>query len=211
MPAAPALVRNLIDFRQGQIVFLTGPNRGGKTTYLRAVGLNQVLFQAGVFVSAVDAHMTPVDAILTHFPPMEGVEPGGGRLDDEARRMREIFDHATSQSLLLLNEPLTSTAEREALLLATDVLRALRLLGARTVFVTHLHALAEQLDALNAMEPGATVASWVAEVTGDTPTYTIRLGTPTARSHASRIAEQHGITFEQLRSKIEDRTLHIED
>jgi DNA mismatch repair ATPase MutS len=203
MPS-PVLIRNPIDFERGRIIFLTGPNRGGKTTYLRAVGLNQVLFQAGVFVAAAGARMTPADAILTHFPPAEGVEPGGGRLDDEARRMREIFDHATPRSLLLFNEPLTSTAEREALLLATDVLRALRLLGARTIFVTHLHALAEQLDALNLHEDGATVASWVAEVEKGTPTYTIQPGKPLARSHASRIAEQHGITFEQLCLKIQE-------
>lgn len=200
--AAPPLVPNPIDFAQGRVIVLTGPNRGGKTTYLRAVALNQILFQAGVFVAARDAHMSPVDAMLTHFPPLESTEPGGGRLDDEARRVRHMFDHGTARSLLLFNEPLTSTAEREALALATDVVRALRVLGARTIFVTHLHALAERIAALNNEGDGATVASWVAETTDDAPLYTIRPGTPQARSHARRIAEQHGITFDQLKLKI---------
>jgi DNA mismatch repair protein MutS len=204
-PAAPPLVCNLIDFNAGRIAFVTGPNRGGKTTYLRAVGLNQILFQAGVWVAASSACMAPVDAILTHFPPVERVEPGVGRLDDEARRLREIFGRATPSSLLLLNEPLTSTAESEALLLSQDVLRALRLLDARTVFVTHLHTLAEELDAINGTEPGTRVVSWVAEVNGGIPTYIIHPGRPAARSYAQRIAQQHGITFEQLAQQLQDR------
>jgi hypothetical protein len=205
--AAPlaALVRNPIDFSQGRIVVLTGPNRGGKTTYLRAVGLNQVLFQAGLVVAAASAQLAPVDAILTHFPPVEGVEPGVGRLDDEARRLREMFAAATPASLLLFNEPLTSTGEAEAHALAEDVLRALRLLGARTVYVTHLHALAAELPALN-RGPGATVASWVAGVDDSAGrTYRIRPGRPEARSHAATIAEQHGITFTQLARQLAER------
>lgn len=201
----PPLVRNPIDFSAGRIVFLTGPNRGGKTTYLRAVGLNQVLFQAGLFVAASAAQLAPVDAILTHFPPVEGVEPGVGRLDDEARRLREMFAAATPASLLLFNEPLTSTGEGEAQALAEDVLRALRLLGARTVYVTHLHALAAELDTLN-QGPGATVVSWIAGV-DDTAarTYRIRPGQPEARSHAATIAQQHGITFAQLARQLAER------
>lgn len=204
--AAPtAIVTNPIDFDLGRIMFVTGPNRGGKTTYLRAIGLNQILFQAGVFVAAREAQMTPVDAILTHFPPVEGVEPGVGRLDDEARRVRAMFAHATPRSLLLFNEPLTSTGEGEALLLAEDVLRALRLLNARTVYVTHLHALADELAALNAGD-GARIVSWVAGVDETAArTYLIRPGQPSARSHAATIAQQHGITFAQLARQLADR------
>lgn len=200
--AAGAIVRNTIDFEPGRIVVLTGPNRGGKTTYLRAVGINQILFQSGIFVAAAAARMTPADAILTHFPAVEDAEPGGGRLDDEARRLREIFEQATPASLLLFNEPLTSTGEREAYLLGRDVLRALRLLGARTVYVTHLYALAAELSALNT-EPGATIVSWVAGVCDDERrTFEIRPGVPHPSSHAALIARQHGITYEQLAAQV---------
>lgn len=200
--ASPALVLNPIDFEPGAIVFLTGPNRGGKTTYLRAVGLNQILFQAGIFVAAREARMSPVDTILTHFPPVEGVEPGIGRLDDEARRVREIFAHATPASLLLFNEPLTSTGESEAQALAEDILRALRVLGARTVYITHLHALSRELATLN-HGLGATIVSWVAGVDATAGrTYLIRPGVPSSRSYAATIAQQHGITFDQLTQQL---------
>ncbi len=199
------VVPNPIDFEPGAIMFVTGPNRGGKTTYLRAGGLAQAMFQAGIFVAAADAEMAPADAIITHFPALEEQAPGAGRLDDEARRLREMFGRATSESLLLFNEPLTSTGENEALLLAEDVLRALRLLGARAVWVTHLHALAEALESINA-GPGASVVSWVAGVDDEARrTYHIRPGPPLARSHAATIAQQHGITYEQLVRQLEAR------
>ncbi len=200
-----AVVVNSVDFAMGRIVLLTGPNRGGKTTYLRTIALNQVLFQAGGYVAARSAQMAPADAVLTHFPPVEDSEPGGGRLDNEARRLREMFARATPRSLLLFNEPLTSTSEREAHNLASDILRALRLLGARSVFVTHLHSLASDVAALNS-EDGALIVSWVAGVSDDTTrTYRIRPGLPTARSHAATIAEQHGITFQQLSQQLLER------
>ena len=162
-------------------------------------------------MAAASAQLAPVDAILTHFPPVEGVEPGVGRLDDEARRLREMFTAATPASLLLFNEPLTSTGEGEALALAEDVLRALRLLGARTVYVTHLHALVAALDALNA-GPGAIVVSWVAGVgEGAARTYRIRPGQPEARSHAATIAQQHGITFAQLAQRLAERGVVSEE
>ncbi len=201
-----AIVRNPVDFDRGRIVLLTGPNRGGKTTYIRTVGLNQVLFQAGVYVAAADGQMTPVDAILTHFPPVESVEPGGGRLDQEARRLREMFAAATTHSLLLFNEPLTSTSEREAHGLASDVLRALGLLGARAVFVTHLHSLAADLALLNNGAHRAHIVSWVAGVGDDAArTYNIRPGQPATFSHAMTIAQQHGITFAQLAQQLAER------
>lgn len=201
-----AIVRNPVDFDHGAIVLMTGPNRGGKTTYIRTVGLNQVLFQAGMYVGAAAGQMIPADAVLTHFPPVESVEPGGGRLDQEAHRLREMFAVATARSLLLFNEPLTSTSEHEAHRLASDVLRALKLLGARAVFVTHLHTLAADLTLFNNDAQGAQIVSWVAGVGEDAArTYSIRPGQPATFSYAVTIAQQHGITFAQLAQQLAAR------
>ncbi|HLY28059.1 MAG TPA: hypothetical protein VKQ72_17065, partial [Aggregatilineales bacterium] len=59
---------------QGRIAILTGPNSGGKTTYVQAVGLAQVFFQAGLLVPARSARMSPADSILTHFPALESFQ-----------------------------------------------------------------------------------------------------------------------------------------
>src|SRR4029450_7124317 len=67
-----------------RIWILTGPNRGGKTTYTRAVGQAQGLFQAGLFLPAAHARLSPADAVYSHFPVAEGAGRGRGRLDEEA-------------------------------------------------------------------------------------------------------------------------------
>lgn len=205
------LVANDAHFDNGMtILILTGPNRGGKTTFCRALGQAQVLFQAGLFVPADAARLSPVDGIWTHFPLPETDRPGAGRLDEEAQRLRQIFDHATGQSLLLLNEPLTSTSERDALIIATDLVRALRILGAHTLLVTHLHDLARSIPQLNEAATGAKIGSLVAEATragAETRgTFRILPGLPTGRSYAAEIARQHGLTFEQLAAFLSERS-----
>ena len=160
------IVPNVMTFddASARVWILTGPNGAGKTTYTRAVGLAQIMFQAGLYVPARAARLSPVDAIYTHFPSLEQAHLGMGRLDEEAERLAAIFKRATSQSLVLLNETLAGTAASEAEGLARDAVRGLRLLGARAVYVTHLHELAASVDHLNATTPGTSlVGSLVAD------------------------------------------------
>ncbi|MGE3268049.1 MAG: hypothetical protein AB7P40_04835, partial [Chloroflexota bacterium] len=214
-----SIVTNAIAFdgESARIWILTGPNRAGKTTYTRAVGLAQVLFQAGLYVPARSARLSPVDAIYTHFPSLEQAHPGMGRLDEEAERLAGIFRRATPHSLVLLNETLAGTAASEAEALARDALRGLRLLGARAVYVTHLHDLALTVEAINATTPGTSlVGSLVADADDeeDSPdgphhrrTYRIHPGVPRGRSFASDIARRYGISYAQLQVLLQERGL----
>lgn len=120
----------------GRIAILTGPNSGGKTTYVGAVGMAHVLAQAGLFVPADSARLSPVTAILTHFPQLETRQQG--RLAEESARLREVFQHVTQHSLVLLNETFSSTSFGEALYLAQDVICGLRVAGVRAIYATHL-------------------------------------------------------------------------
>jgi DNA mismatch repair ATPase MutS len=198
---------------EARVWILTGPNRGGKTTYIRAAGIAQVLFQAGLHVPARSARLSPVDAIHTHFPSREGATPGEGRLDDEAKRLAGIFAAATPHSLILLNEVLSGTSTLEALGLARDALRGLHLLGARTIYVTHLHDLTAAIDDINRDTEGdGVVGSLVAEI-DDRPevedmarrTFRVHPGRPRGHSYASDIAEQHGISYAQVRRLLKER------
>jgi DNA mismatch repair protein MutS len=214
---SPRMVTNPVTFdrTRGRVWVLTGPNRGGKTTYTRAVGLAQVLFQAGLYVPASSAQLSPVDAIFTHFPTREDIRPGLGRLDAESVRLAAIFRQATPHSLILLNEALAGTSALEALDLARGLVRGLRLLGARAIYVTHLHELASGVDEINATTSGdGTVASLVAGAGDDEDptasrsqrrTYHIRPGAPRGVSFAAEIAEQHGISFTQLAQLLRER------
>lgn len=198
---APVLSDARLD-AAGRIAILTGPNSGGKTTYLRSVGLAQVLFQAGLFVPARHACLSPADAIYTHFPALETRQQG--RLAEEAVRLRDIFQRATDRSFVLFNETFSSTASSEALYLAQDVLCGLRVIGARAIFATHLSELAERIpDMETAVEGDSGFISLVAGVrlTDDgqaVPTFEIAPGQPLGRSYAQDIARRHGISLAQI-------------
>lgn len=187
---------------EGRIGILTGPNSGGKTTYLRGVGLAQVMFQAGLFIPAQYARLSPVDVILTHFPALETRQQG--RLAEEADRLLEIFRQATPHSLVLLNETFSSTASGEALYLAHDLLCALRAIGLRAIYATHLTELADRIDEIESLVEGdsrvfclvAGIA--VAEDGLARPTFQIQRGLPLGRSYAQEIAQQHGISLAQI-------------
>ena len=225
------IVTNDVNFGDdGRIFILTGPNQGGKTTYTQAAGLVQVLCQAGLYVPGSSARISPVDGIYTHFPVEERPSLEAGRLGEEAKRLAEIFTRATRYSLVLLNESLASTSPGEGLYLARDIVRALKLLGARAIFATHLHELAEGLDAFNAAWQGdSRLISLVAGTAGSSAgtvggsagagldsasgaedsalrTYKILPGPALGLSYARDIATRYGISFEQLQQALNART-----
>lgn len=187
---------------QGRIAILTGPNSGGKTTYLQAVGLAHVLFQAGLPIPARSAQLSPVDAIFTHFPALETQQQG--RLAEEAARLRHICLHATEHSLVLMNESLSSTVASEATYLAQDVLCGLRAIGARAIYATHLVDLPARIPEMQeAVQGESALFSLVAGVRLDEageaqPTFRIERGEPHGRGYAREIARRHGISLEQI-------------
>lgn len=195
---------------RGRIIILTGPNQGGKTTYLQAIGQAHVLAQAGLHVPGRRARVSPADAIFTHFPVEERLERGTGRFGDEARRLRAIFEGVTRHSLVLLNETFATTSAGESLYLARDVVRLLRRLGTRAVFTTHLHDLASDLDQLNAGTSGdSDVVSMVAlaapEGEGGAGRFRIVQAPPAGRSYAEQIASRYGIASDQLTALLHER------
>ena len=209
---AGRIVRNGVGFgERGRVFILTGPNQGGKTTYLQAVGLIFVLAQAGLLVPGTSARISPVDGIYSHYPVEEALEKGTGRLGDEAKRLNEVFAQATSHSLILLNETFATTSAGESLYLAQDVVRILRRMGVRAIYATHLHDLAAATDELNATTPGdgqivSLVASPIAAGgDGSHRSYTIQPGPPLGRSYAQEIATRYGVSLEQLTSLLQKR------
>jgi hypothetical protein len=130
------------------LLVITGANGGGKSTLLRAIGTAQLMMQAGMFVAA-DAYRADVrDAVLTHFRREEDPTLERGKLDEELARMSEIVDHVSGRSLVLLNESLSATNEREGSQIAREIVRALLERGVKVAYVTHLYDLAETFHRL---------------------------------------------------------------
>lgn len=186
-----------------RIYILTGPNRGGKTTITQAVGLAFLLAQNGIYVPAGSMKFSPCDNIFTHFPADENDTVDLGRLGEESKRLSEIFDVATRRSLILLNESLATTNVAEGLYIAKDVVRAMRYLGVRSVFNTHMHDLARGLDEINSHTEGdSRIESMVTGVEHGHRSFKVFIAPPQGVSYAKDIAERYGVTFEKIKAKI---------
>jgi len=120
------------------LVIITGANKGGKTTFLRSIGLAQLMMQCGMFVAAESYTANICDSLFTHFRREEDRTMESGKLDEELKRMNEIVDHITPNSLLLFNESFAATNEREGSEIARQIISALFERGIRIFFVTHL-------------------------------------------------------------------------
>ena len=132
-----------------RIYVLTGPNRGGKSVITVATGAAQALCQLGLPVPAKSAKISPVDAIFTHFPEGADDTIDKGRLGEECARLKEIFDAVTPDSMVLLDESLSSTGAYEASYIASEILSGLAVVGCRGIFSTHLHELAAGIADIN--------------------------------------------------------------
>jgi hypothetical protein len=126
------------------LVIITGANSGGKSTFLRSVGLAQLMMQCGLFVTAGSYRANVTHGIFTHFIREEDAGMTSGRLDDELRRMSAIADHIGPHCLMLFNESFAGTNEREGSEIGYQVVRALLDAKVKVFFVTHRFDFAER-------------------------------------------------------------------
>lgn len=201
------IIGNDITFDNEQRIYvMTGPNRGGKTTFTQAVGHCFLLAQAGIYVPATKFNYSPVDNIYTHFPADENETVDLGRLGEESKRLSDIFKVATDKSLLLLNESLATTNVAEGVFIAKDVIKAMAYLGVRSVFNTHMHELAHHLDEYNSDDSyRSKVQSLVTGMKDGNRSFKCEIAPPQGVSYAKDIAEKYGVTYDQIKKNIDNR------
>ncbi|MBQ3416808.1 MAG: hypothetical protein IJH32_03125 [Ruminococcus sp.] len=201
------IITNDLEFNDDHRIFiLTGPNRGGKTIFTQAVGFGVLLAQLGLYVPASEFALSPCDNIFTHFPADENDTVDLGRLGEESQRLSQIFDVATGKSMLLLNESLATTSVAEGLFIAKDVVKAMRYLGCRCIFNTHMHDLARHLDTFNQETEGdSKVESLVTGVYEGHRSFKVSIIPPQGMSYAKDIAEKYGVTYENIKRHIDDK------
>ena len=144
------VVGNDVDAAGKELVVITGANQGGKSTFLRSVGLAQLMLQAGMFVPAESLRATVCTGVFTHFKREEDATMTRGKLDEELHRMSEIADAIAPAGVLLCNESFASTNEREGSEIARQVVRAMVEAEVKVFYVTHLYDLASSLYQLEA-------------------------------------------------------------
>jgi DNA mismatch repair protein MutS len=131
------------------IALITGPNMGGKSTYLRQAALLVVMAQSGCFVPAERMRLGLVDRIYTRIGASDNVARGRSTFMVEMTETAAILNTATAQSLILLDEMGRGTATYDGLSLAWAAVEHLHdNVGARTLFATHYHELTLLADKL---------------------------------------------------------------
>lgn len=199
MEKKETIVNNDLDFDRTHLVYiLTGANRGGKTTVTQAIGLLFALAQGGIYVPADSFSFQPADCIYTHFPADEDKTMDLGRLGEECRRFRQIYSDSTKNSLLLLNETFSTTSFEEGYFIAKDAVRAILEKGVRTIYNTHMHKLAYDLEELNRSDQDVRAVSLIVKADGGNRSFRIAMAPPEGMSYADDIARKYGVTYEML-------------
>lgn len=184
-----------------RIYVLTGPNRGGKSVITVAVGAAQAMCQLGLPVPARSARISVADGIYTHFPEGADDTIDKGRLGEECARLKEIFDSATENSLILLDESLSSTGAYEATYIASEILSGFAVEKCRGIFSTHLHDLAASISDINKRSRqygGVAIDTLVAGIEEGKRSFKIFRAKPDGKSYARDIADKYGLSFESL-------------
>lgn len=142
-----AVVDNDIAADATDLVIITGANQGGKSTFLRGLGLAQLMMQCGMFVPAGTMAANVCTGIFTHYKREEDTGMESGKFDEELARMSELADHLAANSLVLFNESFAATNEREGSEIARQVVSALIERRVKVCLVTHQYEFAHGLHA----------------------------------------------------------------
>jgi DNA mismatch repair protein MutS len=180
-----------------QIIVVTGPNQGGKTTFARTIGQLHYLASIGWLVPAQTARVPLCDAVFTHFEREEDLETLSGKLEEDLQRVRFILENATDRSVVVMNESLTATALQDAVRLGATVIRRLIELGVHAVYVTFI-------DELATLAP--QVVSMVGTVPPDDPagrTYKVVRAPANGLAYAEALARKYGLAYDSLRARLE--------
>src|SRR6516164_2395480 len=148
-------VPNDLCFEPGrqQLLLITGPNMGGKSTYLRQAALIVLMAQMGCYVPARQAKLPLTDRIFTRIGASDNLARGRSTFLVEMSEVAAILNHATPSSLVLLDEVGRGTATFDGLSIAWAVVEHLQKnTRARTLFATHYHELTELADLLPAVK-----------------------------------------------------------
>ena len=145
-------IPNDVIFEKGEIVrVITGPNMSGKSTYLRQTALITLMAQIGSFVPADSAKIGLVDRIFTRIGAQDEIHAGQSTFMVEMVEAANILHHATSRSLLILDEIGRGTSTYDGLSIAWGIIEFIHNhphLRAKTLFATHYHELTQLAELL---------------------------------------------------------------
>ena len=185
-----------LDCEHNTLLIITGPNMAGKSTYLRQVALICLLAQIGSFVPARRARVGLVDRIFTRVGALDDLASGQSTFMVEMSETAAILNHATSRSLVILDEIGRGTSTFDGLSIAWATAEYLvRHLGAKTLFATHYH----HLNELAEVHPGVRNFRVTVREEGDDVIFLRRIVPGgTDRSYGIQVARLAGLPSEVI-------------
>ncbi len=198
---------DLVTSGPSPIVLVTGPNSGGKTRLLQALGLLQVLGQSGLYAPCKAARLPLVDGLFASIIELDRADQTEGRLGTEMMRLRTLFETVPAGSMVLLDELCSGTNPSEAIEIVDVVLRLLRRIDPLAFVTTHFLDYAGRMQ----HEPAVTGLGFLqAEVDGDRgATFRFIPGVATT-SLAVGTARRLGVTLNQLERDVFKRNASAE-
>jgi DNA mismatch repair protein MutS len=157
-----------LDTDDNRLLIITGPNMAGKSTYIRQAALIVIMAQIGCFVPAKEAQVGVADRIFTRVGAQDELSRGQSTFMVEMNETANIINNATSRSLIVLDEIGRGTSTFDGVSLAwalAEYIHERRSLGARTLFATHYHELAELARKLKGIKNyNVIVREWNEEI-----------------------------------------------
>jgi DNA mismatch repair protein MutS len=178
-------------------LLITGPNMGGKSTYMRQVALICLLAQIGSFVPAKAAELGLIDRIFTRIGAMDDIYSGQSTFMVEMTETANILNNATANSLIILDEIGRGTATFDGMSIAAAVAEFIHnKIKAKTLFATHYH----EITQLAEKNPGMQNVSMLVKETGDQITFLHKVATgPADRSYGIQVAKLAGLPNEVVK------------
>ncbi|WP_082033709.1 MutS-related protein [Pseudomonas sp. PI1] len=179
-----------------RILVVSGPNQGGKTTFARLFGQLHHLACIGCLVPGSRAELFLFDRLFTLFEKQERPGDLRGKLQDDLIRARDILNHASGRSLILINEIFSSTTASDAAFLGQKILQRIIDLDALCVCVTFIHELTQM---------GASIVSMMSCVDPEDPsrrTFQVVRKPADRLSYAISIARKHRLTYDSVKERM---------